>query len=609
MKRILRIFFLALCCFWLTGLAYAQVAIFCYHEVDHPHDAFAVTSGLLEDHIRYLKDHDYHFVSLDEYLAYTEGKTTLPEKSVMLTFDDGYRSFYTKVYPLLQKYKVPAMLAIVTSWTDGEGLPTDVRAVASWQELKEMEASGLVTLVSHSHALHKQQAIDPQGDRHGIAGSRLYLKGRYETDEEYARRLDNDMAQTQALFQKHFGHPSKAMVWPYGIYSGEAIRAAARHGMKATFLLDGGINTGDVRHETYAKRMIISSDTSVGKLQKLLTKNHDAWNSKPLRLAQIDIDNLYDDNAAVFRQRIVALLQQLQNSRIQLVALQAFEDKDGDGNVERVYFYNHELPVAADAFNTVANMLQQNGITVVAWMPTLTYQPFLKADGANAVQAFQAGKGGWYRRLSPFDSEGLGKVEALYRDLSRYTGADGILFQDDLYLNDFEDASPYGKAAYEQAFGHPFRAKAAAAETAAWTKYKTQRLDDVSRQMMAAFRENRPLAVTMRDIYDGPVTNPQSETWFAQNYKDCLKNYDYTVVMAYPQMNHVKDTKAYLQDVAKAVKAAGGTDKTIVKIQTYDWEKEKWLDRQTFTDELKTLQKAGVRNRGTYPQGYHPWGK
>lgn len=141
----------------------AKVAIFCYHEVDRPNDAFAVSSGRLEAHLKYLKKEGYHFVTLNEYLAYTDGKLKLPDKSVMITFDDGYRSFYTKVYPLLKKYDVPAMLAIVTSWTDGEGLPTDVRAVATWDELKEMEKSGLVTVVSHSHALHKQQALDPQG--------------------------------------------------------------------------------------------------------------------------------------------------------------------------------------------------------------------------------------------------------------------------------------------------------------------------------------------------------------------------------------------------------------------------------------------------------------
>ena len=85
--------------------------------------------------------------------------------------------------------------------------------------------------------------------------------------------------------------------------------------------------------------------------------------------------------------------------------------------------------------------------------------------------------------------------------------------------------------------------------------------------------------------------------------------YNYPVVMAYPQMDHQADAQAYLQHVAQAVKKAGGTEKTIVKIQSYDWEKEKWLDKDTFQDELKTLKKAGVRHVGVYPQTFHTWGK
>ena len=109
----------------------AQAAILCYHEVDRENDDFAVSQTQLERHIVKMKKEGWHFVSLDEYIRYTKGEAKLPQKSVMLTFDDGYRSFYTKVYPLLQKYQVPAMLAIVSSWTAGEEKPNDVRNLAS----------------------------------------------------------------------------------------------------------------------------------------------------------------------------------------------------------------------------------------------------------------------------------------------------------------------------------------------------------------------------------------------------------------------------------------------------------------------------------------------
>ena len=199
------IFILSLCfaCLLPSHGVSAHVTILCYHEVDRAGDAFAVSHQRLEEHLKFLKQEGCHFVSLDEYLRFCRGELQLPDNSVMITFDDGYRSFYTKVYPLLKKYQVPGMLAIVSSWTNHEEKPNDVRDTASWEELKEMENSGLVTVVSHTHAMHKQQEINPQGGRNGVAGSHLYFAGRYETDEEYKTRVSNDINEVQRLFQEN----------------------------------------------------------------------------------------------------------------------------------------------------------------------------------------------------------------------------------------------------------------------------------------------------------------------------------------------------------------------------------------------------------------------
>ena len=607
MKRSMKILLLmALYLQLCTAAVLAQVAILCYHEVDRPNDVFAVTSVLLDKHLAYLKSQNYHFVSLDEYLAYTKGEIQLPEKSVMITFDDGYESFYTKTFPLLKKYNVPGMLAIVTSWTDGEGKPLDVQKLATWEQLQTMEQSGLVTVVTHSHALHKQQAIDPQGDRNGVAGSHLYLNDCYETDEEYRTRIDNDMSETQRIFQEHLGHPSKAMVWPYGIYTKESVDSAIAHGMEATFLLDGGTNPPEDKSRLYAKRMIISSDMNVEKLGKLMTTNHDEWNSKPLRMAQVDIDNIYRKSPQDFQRNIQNTIDLLLENNINLVALQAFSDTDGDGNVDEVYFHNTVVPVAADIFNSVSNKLLQQGLTVVAWIPGLSYRSLAATDGSNLVQS--KSELGWYQRLSPFDRENEEKLKALYYDLARYTTSDGILFQDDMYLNEGEDVSPAGKAAYEKAFGTPFPVGPMnAGQKESWKKLKTQRLTELSMSLADSYRRLHPNAVIMRDIYDAPLTDPESTEWFAQDYADFLKNYDYTVVMAYPYMNEADDPDSFLREVAASVKAFGGTDKTIVKVQSYDWKRERWLDGKTFRHQLMLLEKEGIRNLGYYPNCFYEW--
>lgn len=607
--KICTVLFLAIFCLWqLPAIAAAQVAILCYHELDKPRDGWAVTTDTFERHLKYLQQQQYHFVSLDEYIAYTSGQQELPEKSVMITFDDGYKSFYTKAYPLLQKYNVPAMLAIVSSWTNGEGKPTDVRDLASWDELREMEKSGLVTVVSHSYHLHENQAINPQGDLAPVASNRLYTGNGYESDEIYAARLHNDFARTQELFAANLGHPSKAVVWPYGAASGKSIEIAMSHGMSATFLLNGGVNEPQPQYGQRARRMIIGSNTNVSRLNKLLTVSHDAWNSLPLRLAQVDIDGIYDPDQRRMSENMASLMDRLNSSNVTTVALQAFADPAGNGNIEKVYFHNSVVPVAADVFNSIANRIQQDNIFVVAWMPGLSYQSLIAADGSNMVQS--AGEAGWYRRLSPFDTAAMNKVAQLYEELGKYTVAEGILFQDDLYLNDFEDISPAAAAAYQAAFGKAYDAETAAtaadAGDDAWAALKRQQLDDVTERFAAAFKKNRPDGVIMRDIYSEPVTNPASQTWFAQSYADYLQQYDYTVIMAYPYMDQAEPEK-YLAGLADAVKKAGGTDKTIMKIQSLDWNEDEFLSARDFNSQMKLLKKLGIRNLGYYPDTWCTW--
>ena len=69
------------------------------------------------------------------------------------------------------------------------------------------------------------------------------------------------------------------------------------------------------------------------------------------------------------------------------------------------------------------------------------------------------------------------------------------------------------------------------------------------------------------------------------------------------------NTATALQEVAKAVKDKGGVGKTIVKVQSYDWKKEAWLDGKAFAGQLKTLKQAGMRNLGYYPATFCYWEK
>ena len=96
--------------------------VLCYHEArdevrDYP-DPYAVDTAALVRQFAWLRGNGYTPVSLDEIVAARHGGKPLPAKAVLLSFDDAYLSFYTRVYPLLREFRFPAVLGVVGKWID-----------------------------------------------------------------------------------------------------------------------------------------------------------------------------------------------------------------------------------------------------------------------------------------------------------------------------------------------------------------------------------------------------------------------------------------------------------------------------------------------------------
>src|SRR5258708_606384 len=141
----------------------ASYRVLCYHDVQEDvrwnPDRYAVDSAQLVAQFAWMKDNGYRVVSLDDVIAAREGRRPLPAKAVVLTFDDGFRSVYTHVFPLLKLFNYPAIVALSGRWLDaapGETVEYEGKQVArerflSWEQIREMADSGLVEMASHSY--------------------------------------------------------------------------------------------------------------------------------------------------------------------------------------------------------------------------------------------------------------------------------------------------------------------------------------------------------------------------------------------------------------------------------------------------------------------------
>ena len=121
------------------------VPVFCYHTV---------ASSDMERDLRFLADNGYRTLSGDELLAHMRGDAAAPRRSVVLTFDDGALNFLEVVLPLLKRYRMKA-LAFVAPGMHFDRVPAGFEGVTdrpmTWGELRELHASGLVDVESHTY--------------------------------------------------------------------------------------------------------------------------------------------------------------------------------------------------------------------------------------------------------------------------------------------------------------------------------------------------------------------------------------------------------------------------------------------------------------------------
>lgn len=576
-----------------------RVLVLAYHNVGSPAGMWTVSRDSLEQQFAYLREQGYQPLTLEQYMAAQTGGA-LPEKAVLLTFDDGYASFYREVFPLLQQYGYPAMLAVVTSWESGAE-PPEIGQAVTWQQLREMEASGLVTVAAHSHALHHYVAANARSQGPAAATLR-YAEGRYETPGEYARRIAADMQFAQRLFRRELGHPVAAWVWPYGAYTGVALELAKQQGFRVFFTSRDGFNTPGAEYLDRAKRVFVDGRGSLDEFVRLLQTGD--VDTRPLCVGQLDLDFLYDPDPRQFEANIDSAIRHLSLSGANTVFLEAHADADGSGNVRSVYFHTNAAPVKADIFGYVVWRLQRANFRVYAWVSTLAGQWLWQGRPQEAVQASPPDKEGWYRRGTPFSPRVRKAVKALAADLAAYSSVDGVIFNDDLYFNDFEDFSPPAKAAFRAHFGRELTAEALKEPEVLrrWTRLKTAVLNEVTLEMAGEIRKYRPDAALARNIYAPLLLEERSQEWFAQDYRDYLQLYDYTVVMAYPRMEKAPQPEAWLQLlVQRALREPGAAEKVIFKLQAYDWNSRQWLGRQELSRDVQALRRAGAVHIAFYP--------
>lgn len=146
-----------------------QVPILMYHSISHDATAhfkpFTVSPGLFADQMAYLYQEGYTPITVTQFVVMrTQSAAALPERPIVLTFDDGFADFYHEALPVLQRYGFQATLYVATAfisstsrWLEREG--ETQRQMLTWQQLREISAQG-IECGAHSHR-HLQLDVLP----------------------------------------------------------------------------------------------------------------------------------------------------------------------------------------------------------------------------------------------------------------------------------------------------------------------------------------------------------------------------------------------------------------------------------------------------------------
>jgi biofilm PGA synthesis lipoprotein PgaB len=613
----------AICLLLLSLPAQAQdFMALCYHDVEDvigDPEGDAISSGRLVQHFSWLRANGYQVVSIDDLQAARRGERPLPDKAVLLTFDDGYASFYTRVYPLLKAFRYSAVLALVGNWLDAADdaqveygdrwLPR--HNFMTWTQLREVAASGLVEIASHSYDLHRGIVANPQGNLEPALTSRLYDANTadYEDDAAHLARVRADLTRNRDLLERQLGVRPRVLVWPFGRYHQPAAAIARELGMPVTLTLEGGINRTDALERI--RRYLVPGDL---KLADLLWELRNPDQQDPRRVAHIDLDYVYDPDPVQQELNLGRLLDRIKDLKINTVFLQAFADPDGNGTADALYFPNRHLPLRADLFNRVSWQLKTRaGVNVYAWMPVLGFD---LGDASMTVQTQAAGaaKPADYRRLSPFDPEARRLILEIYEDLARHAEFEGLLFHDDGYLTDFEDANPAALAWYRDRWQLPADIDAIRSDPdlmRRWSEAKTQALLAWTGELTERVKIWRPTVRTARNLYAETALNPASEAWYAQSLQKSLEHYDFAAIMAMPYLEQAVDPDNWLDKLVDAVKQhPEGLRKTIFELQTFDWNRPgQRISSAILARQMRLLQRRGAVNFGYYPDDFirsHP---
>jgi peptidoglycan/xylan/chitin deacetylase (PgdA/CDA1 family) len=201
-------------------------------------DSMTVTKPVFGWQMKYLRDNDYNVVPLRDVVKFELGSGSLPPHAVAIAADDGHRTVFTDMKPLVDRYRIPVTLFIYPSAI------SNASYAMTWEQLAELNATGLFSIESHTY-WHPNFRTE---------------KKRLPPDE-YRNFVATQLEKSRAILERKFGSKVDMLAWPFGIYDDELISAARKAGYIAAFSIDRGNASPNDNVMTIPRYIVTNHDT------------------------------------------------------------------------------------------------------------------------------------------------------------------------------------------------------------------------------------------------------------------------------------------------------------------------------------------------------------
>lgn len=231
----------------------SKIPILTYHSIDESDSVISTGRETFRRQMKFLREAEYNVVSLKKLAEGLNENVKFSSKTIVLTFDDGFRNFYIEAFPILAECDFTATVFLVTEYcekyNDWDGsLPTIERSqLLSWKEIKELHNHGIeFGAHTRTHPNLTRLAVE---------------------------EIEREIAESKAVIEERLGTETATFAYPYGIFN-EQVKQIAKNYFKAAVSTNlGMVKAGNdiyalKRLDTfYLKDERIFSSLSTGKFE------------------------------------------------------------------------------------------------------------------------------------------------------------------------------------------------------------------------------------------------------------------------------------------------------------------------------------------------------